>query len=483
MNPEEFRTAGHVLIDWIADFRTRLPDLPVQSDRRPGDVRAAFPESVPAVTAGIDELTSLLDSVVVPGMTHFQHPRYFGFFPSNAGLASVLGDLASSGLGGLGITWQSCPALTEVEEVVCDWMRRLVGLSSAWRGTIYDTASTGALVAMLCARERATGYGAAGKGWQGTGQGLTVYCTSHAHSSVTKAAALAGYGAAHVRFVDVDPVSFAMDPESLAKAIAQDTGAGFRPAMVVATVGTTGTTAIDPIARIAEVAGESGAWLHIDAALAGAAMLLDDYRHLWEGVEDSDSLTWNPHKWLGTALDASLFYVRDVDHLIRVMSTNPSYLRSAVDGEATQYRDWGIPLGRRFRALKLLFQLRLDGVESIKQRLRRDLAFTNLLLSLIHEASDWMVLAPVPLQTICVRHQPPGLDGEAVDAHTLRWVASINDSGRAFLTPAQLEGRWMVRVSLGSEATEWEDVEELWRIMKEAVAGALATSVVQNLDD
>lgn len=474
MTPEEFRVAGHALIDWIVDFRTGLPELPVQSDRKPGDIRSAFPVDLPAELGGIEELLSILDTIVVPGMTHVQHPRFFGFFPSNAGLASVLGDLASSGLGGLGITWQSCPALTEVEEVVCDWMRRLVGLSGGWKGTIYDTASSGALVAMLCARERATGYGAAGGGLQAEERPLAVYCTTHSHSSVTKAAALAGYGATNVRFIDVDPTTYAMVPEALAAAMAEDAKAGTRPAIVVATVGTTGTTAVDPVAEIVEIAQHFGAWVHVDAALAGAAMLLEDQRHLWAGVEGADSLSWNPHKWLGTVLDVSLFYIRDLDHLIRVMSTNPSYLRSSVDGEATQYRDWGIPLGRRFRSLKLLFQLRIDGVESIRQRLRRDLDNAQRFSQMVAATPGWKVLAPVPLQTICLRHEPLGVEGDALDAYTLGWAAAVNDGGGAYLTTSKLDDRWMVRVSIGSENTQWSDVEEVWRLIQQATGARLS---------
>ncbi|MGL5911623.1 MAG: pyridoxal phosphate-dependent decarboxylase family protein, partial [Phycicoccus sp.] len=265
--------------------------------------------------------------------------------------------------------------------------------------------------------------------------------------------------------------TFAMDAGALAAAMDADRAAGRVPAAVVATVGTTGTTAIDPVARIAEVAARHGAWLHVDAALAGSALLLPECRDLFDGVEAADSLSWNPHKWLGTVLDCALYYTRDPEHLVRVMSTDPSYLRSAADGAVTQYRDWGIPLGRRFRALKLWFHLRLDGVPAIQARLRRDLENARWLAEQVAGAPGWRVLAPVPLQTVCVRHEPFGADGaalagEELDAHTLAWVGEINRSGAAHLTPSVLDGRWMVRVSIGVTDTERADVEFLWRLMR-----------------
>ncbi|MGL5849433.1 MAG: pyridoxal phosphate-dependent decarboxylase family protein [Phycicoccus sp.] len=471
MDAEEFRAAGHQLVDWVADFRARIAELPVQAAVHPGEVRQALPEHPPHDPEPLDALLADLDRVIVPGLTQVQHPRHFGWFPSNAALASVLGDLASSGIGALGITWQSAPALTELEEVCCDWMRQLCGLSQSWRGTIHDTASTATLVALLCARERATGHGQARGGLQAEPAPLVVYATDQAHSAVPKAALLAGFGRDNLRLVATDPSTFAMDAGALAAAMDADRAAGRVPAAVVATVGTTGTTAIDPVARIAEVAARHGAWLHVDAALAGSALLLPECRDLFDGVEAADSLSWNPHKWLGTVLDCALYYTRDPEHLVRVMSTDPSYLRSAADGAVTQYRDWGIPLGRRFRALKLWFHLRLDGVPTIQARLRRDLANARWLAEQVAGAPGWRVLAPVPLQTVCVRHEPLGADGaalagEELDAHTLAWVGEINRSGAAHLTPSVLDGRWMVRVSIGVTDTERADVEFLWRLMR-----------------
>ncbi len=478
MTPEEFRRAGHQLIDWIADYRQRIPALPVKARVRPGAVRAALPARAPE---GVDEFSALLadlDRVIVPGVTQVQHPMHFGWFPSNAALASVLGDIASSGMGTLGISWESCPALTELEEVVCDWMRQLTGLSEQWRGTIHDTASTACVTAMILARERASDFSKNGAGLQGAAAPLVVYSTTQAHSSIAKAVQLAGFGNANLRLIEEDPYTRAMLPQALAAAIEQDLAAGRVPAAIICSVGATGTTAIDPVAAIAAIANRHRIWLHVDAAMAGSAMLLPECRHLWHGVEQADSLAWNPHKWMGTILDTALFYVRDVAHLEAVMSTNPSYLRSGADGQVTQFRDWGIPLGRRFRALKLWFHLRLDGIDAIRARLRRDLDNARWFSQQVVAAEGWEVLAPVPLQTVCIRHVPKDargqpLAGDALDAHTLDWLARINDSGAAFMTPSQLDGRWMVRVSIGVEDTTRAHVERLWVLLQRAVAGAV----------
>jgi len=479
MTPEEFRTAGHALIDWIADHRARVEELPVRSRTDPGEVRAALKDPPPRAGEPVEALLEDLERVVVPGLTQTQSPNFYGWFPSNGSLASVLGDVASGGLAGLGATWQSAPALTELEEVVCAWLQELTGLPASWRGTIQDTSSTGCLVALLAARERASGHCQESGGLQAEPAPLVVYTSPHAHASVFKAALLAGFGRDNLRTVDVDPVTFAVEPEALRAAMAADAAAGRRPAAVVVNLGTTGTTAFDPLSRIVPVAAEHGAWVHIDAAMAGSALILPECRWMIEGIEGADSLSWNPHKWLGTILDCSLLYLRRPEQVIRVMATDPSYLRSSVDGTVTQFRDWGIPLGRRFRALKLWFHLRLDGLDAIGARLRRDLRNAAWLAERVEQAPRWRVLAPVRLQTVCLRHEPDGtvgedgtvLDPDALDAHTLRWVEAVNASGRAFLTPAVLDGRWMARVSLGAEATELRHVAELWDLLRRTAEG------------
>jgi aromatic-L-amino-acid decarboxylase len=471
MTPEEFRKLGHEVVDWIADYRARVGELSVMSGVAPGSIRAQLPAAPPIAPERFDVVLHDLEAVILPGLSHWQHPDFFGYFPSNGELASVLGDYLSTGLGVLGLSWQSSPALTELEEVVTDWVRQMVGLGPAWRGVIQDTASSSTLVALLCARERTSGFSLARGGLQAHAAPLVVYVSSHSHSSVEKAALLAGFGRDNIRVIPTNE-SYAMRPDALAEAIAKDLAAGRVPCAVVATSGTTTTAAFDPVDRLAEVGRTHGLWLHVDAAMAGSAMVLPECRDLWRGVEQADSLVLNAHKWLGAAFDCSLYFVRDPEHLVRVMSTNPSYLQSPVDAEVRNLRDWGIPLGRRFRALKLWCLIREQGVEGLQRRLRRDLDNARWLEAQVGAEAGWRILAPVALQTVCVRHEPAGLEGEALDRHTLAWVERINRSGAAYLTPAVLDGRWMVRISIGALATERAHVAALWDLIRQEAGQA-----------
>jgi aromatic-L-amino-acid decarboxylase len=454
MTPDEFRAHGHRLIDMIADYRTTIADRPVMAPQEPGVIKAQFPAAPPSHAEPFATVLADLDRLVIPGLSHWQSPRFFGYFPANASLAGVLGDLASTGLGVLGLSWQSSPALSELEEVVTDWLRQMVGLSPAWSGVIQDTASTSTLVALICARERVTDYALARGGLQAEPQPLAVYVSAQSHSSVDKGALLAGYGRANIRLVPTD-AAHAMRPAALEAMIGKDRADGIVPAAIVATTGTTATTAIDPVGAIAAVAKRHGVWLHVDAAMAGSAMILPEMRHLWDGVEDADSLVINAH-------------VRDPQHLVRVMSTNPSFLQSSVDDRVKNLRDWGIPLGRRFRALKLWFLIREQGVDGLAARLRRDIANARWLAEQVAAAPGWRVVAPVPLQTVCIRHEPLGLSDETLDAHTQGWAARVNRTGKAYLTPASVDGRWMVRVSIGAEPTERADVATVWETIRTA---------------
>lgn len=472
MTPEEFRSAGHRLIDWIADYRSRVSDFPVMAQTDPGAIKAQLPQAPPQeAEASFDGIFRDLERIIVPGLSHWQHPQFFGYFPSNGSLPSVLGDYLSSGLGVLGLSWQSSPALTELEEVVTDWVRQMVGLSSAWSGVIQDTASTCTLVALLCARERSSDYSLARGGLQAEEQPLVVYASSHSHSSVEKAALLAGFGRSNVRLIAQD-ASFDLRPKALEAAIRKDLSEGRKPCAIVATTGTTTSTAFDPLKAMAEIARKYGLWLHVDAAMAGSAMILPECRWMWEGIEGADSIVLNVHKWLGVIFDCSLYYVRDPQHLVRVMSTNPSYLQSAADGRVKNLRDWGIPLGRRFRALKLWCLIRAEGVAGLQKRLRRDLENAQWLAAQVETTPNWRVLAPVRLQTLCIRHEPPGLSGESLDRHTQAWAERVNRSGQSYLTPAILDGRWMVRVSIGAERTERQHVEALWQLVRQEAEGA-----------
>ncbi|CAK9889818.1 MULTISPECIES: DOPA decarboxylase [Pseudomonas] len=468
MSPEEFRKHGHQLIDLIADYRQGVGELPVMAQVEPGYLKTALPSSAPTQGEPFENILKDVDQLVMPGLSHWQHPDFFGYFPSNGTLSSVLGDFLSTGLGVLGLSWQSSPALSELEETTVDWLRQMVGLSDQWSGVIQDTASTSTLVALISARERSSDYALAKGGLQGQGKPLMIYTSAQAHSSVDKAALLAGFGKDNIRYIETDD-NFAMRPQALAAAIEQDLANGLQPCAVVATTGTTTTTAIDPLQPIGEIAREHGLWLHVDAAMAGSAMILPECRWMWDGIEQADSIVVNAHKWLGVAFDCSLYFVRDPQHLIRVMSTNPSYLQSAVDSKVKNLRDWGIPLGRRFRALKLWFMLRSEGIERLQQRLRRDLDNAQWLAEQVRGADGWELLAPVQLQTLCIRHCADALEGEALDAHTRRWADRLNASGVAYVTPATLNGRWMVRVSVGALPTERAHVVELWRNLQKVV--------------
>jgi aromatic-L-amino-acid decarboxylase len=468
VTPDEFRRYGHRLIDWIADYRAQVATRPVMARTPPGEIKSGLPASPPDAPESFDTVLRDLDRVVMPGLTHWAHPSFFGYFPSNGELSSVLGDFASTGLGALGLAWQSGPALTEIEEVATDWLRQMLGLSPAWSGVIQDTASTSTLVALLCAREKATSYSLARGGLQELPAPLVVYVSAHSHSSVEKAALLAGFGRTNVRVVAHDG-RWAMRPDALEAAIARDRAAGLLPCAVVATTGTTSTTAVDPLSSIGALAQRHGLWLHVDAAMAGSAMILPECRWMWDGIDHAASVVVNPHKWLGAAFDCTVYFVREPADLIRVMSTNPSYLQTAADAHVKNFRDWGIPLGRRFRALKLWFLIREQGVTGLQARLRRDMANAAWLAAEVQREKGWRLLNEVVLQTLCVRHEPAGVSGEALDRHTLGWVDRINRSGAAYLTAALLDGRWMARVSVGTLGTERKHVEELWAEMRAMV--------------
>lgn len=471
MDGNEFRRLGHLLVDWVADYRERMGELPVMSQVKPGQIKAQLPKEPPVHGEPLERALPDLERVVLPGITHWNHPRFFAYFPSNTSYASILADLVAAGLGAQGMSWQTSPAATEVEEVVMGWLRQMIGLPESFTGVIHDTASTATLTALLCARERTTGFAQNRGGLQQEQSALVVYGSDQAHSSVDKAALLAGFGKENLRAIPTEPDGprcGSMSVEALEKAIQADLAAGRRPCAVVASCGTTATTAFDPVARIAELAERHKLWLHVDAAMAGTAMILPECRPLWAGVERADSVVFNPHKWLGAGFDCSAYFVRDPQHLIRVMSTNPSYLRTAQDAEVKNFRDWGIPLGRRFRALKLWFVIREQGVEGLQARIRRDLAMAQWLSGEVDKAPEWKRVFPVKLQTICLRHQPAGMDAAATDAHNLALVQRVNARGRAYVTPAVVNGRQLIRVSIGAEPTEQADVAAVWAELQHA---------------
>ncbi len=375
----------------------------------------------------------------------------------------------SSGLGAQGMSWQTSPAATEVEEVVMDWLRQMLGLSEAWTGVIQDTASTATLGALLCARERKSDFSQSRGGLQDLEAPLVVYASDQGHSSIEKAALLAGFGKANLRLIPTDG-NHALRLDLLEEALNADLAAGRVPCALVACVGTTGTTAVDPLEAMAALAERHGMWLHVDAAMAGTAMVLPECRIHWQGVERADSIVLNPHKWMGVGFDFSAAYVRDPQHLIRVMGTNPSYLRTAQDAQVNNFRDWHVQLGRRFRALKLWFYLMDVGVEALQARLRRDLDHAQWFRQQVEADPHWERMAPVPFQTICIRFVPPSLKGDeaALKDLNLAIAQRINEGGRAYLTPSQLKGQQILRVSIGAEGTERRHVEALWDLLQGA---------------
>ena len=472
MDADDFRSLGHELIDWIADYRERIGELPVMSRVRPGEVAAQLPAEPPQRGGDLSDIVADLDRVVMPGITHWNHPGFLAYFPSNSDLSSVLADLVSSGLGVQGMSWLTSPAATEVEDVVMDWLRQMVGLPETFTGVIEDTASTSTFTALLCARERTSRFSQNRGGLQAEDAPLVVYASDQAHSSIPKGALLAGFGADHLRLIGTDD-AHALRLDLLERAVEDDLSAGRRPCAVVAAVGTTATTALDPVAGIARLCASHDLWLHVDAALAGTAMICPEHRWMWEGVERADSVVFNPHKWMGTGFDLSAYYVRDPEHLVRVMSTDPSYLRTAQDGLVRNLRDWGIPLGRRFRALKLWFLLREYGVEGLQTRVRRDIGNAAWLAAQVAAAPEWELLAPAPLQTVCLRHVPSALAGdeEALAAHNAEVVARINAEGRFYYGTSILKGTLIQRVSVGAQATGREDLERFWTGLQETAAG------------
>ena len=469
MNSAEFRRHGHQVVDWIATYLEEAEKYPVMSRNQPGDTLRLLPEEPPAEGESMQRILEDFERDILPGVTHWNHPRFFAYFPANNSGPSILGEMLSAGLGVNAMSWQTSPAATELEQRVMDWLKILLDLPTAWHGVIQDTASTATLVALLCAREKATDFAAntAGPAAMATGGALRIYTSTEAHSSVTKGAKIAGFGSENVVRVPTDK-DHAMDPEALAAHIAADLDGGLRPCCVVATVGTTGSTAIDPVPAISEIAERHGLWLHVDAALAGSAAILPQMRWILAGCERADSFVFNPHKWLFTNFDCSAFYVRDAAHLEQTLTINPEYLRTDRDQEVHNYRDWGIQLGRRFRALKLWFVLRSYGVAGLREKVAEHLALAQKFAAWVDENPRWERLAPVPLNTICFRWRPEGVDDEEqLDTRNKDLMDRVNARGEIFLTHTKLAGKFTLRLAVGQTTTRMEHVEQAWRALNE----------------
>jgi aromatic-L-amino-acid decarboxylase len=453
---------------WIDAYYSDPYRYPVLSRSRPGDVVRALPERPPEDPETFDAIFDDFERIVVPGITHWNHPRFFAYFAISATPITVVAEALAAALDVNAMLWRTSPAATELEDVVLAWLRDLLGLDRGLHGIIYDTASIGGFTALAAARESLDlDVRARGLAGRSDVPRLRVYLTEHTHSHIEKAAIALGVGRDNVVRVPVDD-AFAMRPDALARAIADDVSRGMRPMCVAATVGTTSTTSVDPVPAIAGIARERGVWLHVDAAYAGPAAILPEFRHLLAGCELADSVVVNPHKWLFVPIDLSVLYVRDLENLRRAFSLVADYLESS-DVDVRNYMDYGLQLGRRFRALKLWFALRHLGVSGMRERLRGHVALAQRFAGWVDGEPGWEILAPHPLSVVCFRHVPSGLAGEALDAHNTALVEAVNASGDAFLSTTRLHGRVAIRVAIGNERTTEADVAVLWDLLRAAI--------------
>ncbi|HWR84001.1 MAG TPA: aminotransferase class V-fold PLP-dependent enzyme [Candidatus Deferrimicrobium sp.] len=465
MEINEFKTHAHELVDWVADYLENVREYPVKSQVQPQDIIGKLPTAPPENGEPFDQLFNDFRGIILPGMTHWQHPRFFAYFPANSSPPSLLAEMLTAAIGAQCMNWQTSPAATELEERMMQWLRQMIGLPEEFVGVIQDTASTATLCSILTARERASGYAINERGF-GNAPTYAVYCSTETHSSIEKAVKIAGLGKANLRKVEVD-ADFAMKPQALEHAIQRDRRDGIVPLCVVATLGTTGSTAIDPLRKIGEICRRYEVWLHVDAAYAGTALLLPEMRWMSDGVELADTFVFNPHKWMLTNFDCSAYFVKDKQALVRTFEIMPEYLKTAEDKQVNNYRDWGIALGRRFRALKLWFVIRSYGVEGLRKIIRNHISLSRELAERIRGNNDFELLAPVPLNLICFRYHPAGLDDpDTLDGLNERLLNLINDTGQLFMTHTKLNDRFTLRMVIGQTRVTREDVQQAWEIIQ-----------------
>ena len=465
MSPEEFRRQGHAVVDWIADYQSHIESFPVLSQVKPGEIRSKLPAHAPERGEAFDQILGDMERVVLPGITHWQSPNFYAYFPANASGPAILGDLLSAGLGVQGMLWSTSPACTEVETHVLDWLVPMLGLpdkflsTGSGGGVIQDTASSAVLCALLAARERTTQFASNRKGADGR---LVGYCSTQTHSSIEKAMKVAGMGSENLRQIEVDK-SFAMEPAALARQIVADANAGLIPCFVCATVGTTSSYAIDPVREIAGICRQNNLWLHVDSAMSGTAALCPEFRFINDGVEFADSYNFNPHKWMFTNCDCSVLYIADRKQLIQTLSVLPEYLRNQAteSGAVIDYRDWHIPLGRRFRSLKLWFVIRHYGVEGLQHHIREHVRLAQQFADWVRSDSRFEVAAPAQLNLVCFRLR-------SGDSANRLLMDRLNGSGDLYLTHTKLDGKFTLRFCVGQTNTQARHVEHAWeRILQE----------------
>jgi aromatic-L-amino-acid decarboxylase len=467
MTPDAFRRCGHAVVDWIADYYQNVESYPVLSRVEPGQIRAALPPEPPAHGEPFEAVLRDVEELILPGLTHWQSPNFFAYFPANASGPSILGELLSAGLAVQGMIWSTSPACTELETHVLDWLADMLGLPERFKstasggGVIQDTASSASLCALLAARERATHFASNQRGCDGR---LVAYASSQTHSSVEKAVKIAGLGRDQLRVIDVDQ-NFAMRPDALAQQITRDREARLVPCFVCGTVGTTSSNAMDPLREIGRICREEGVWFHVDAAMSGTAALCPEFRYIQDGVELADSYCFNPHKWMFTNFDCDCFYVADRAALIQTLSILPEYLRNKAteSGAVIDYRDWHVQLGRRFRSLKLWFVIRHYGVEGLRHHIRRHVALAQDFAGWVEADERFELAAPAPLNLVCFRHR-------GGDARNQALMDRLNQSGELYLTHTRLNDRLTLRLSVGQTQTERRHVEQAWKRIQEAAA-------------
>ena len=470
MDSSEFRKQAHELVDWMADYFENVRDYPVKSQVKPGEIIAQLPDGPPSEGEPFERIFEDFKKVVMPGMTHWQHPRFFAYFPANNSKPSVLGEMLMATLGAQCMIWQTSPAAAEMEERVMQWLGQMIGLPDGFTGVIQDTASTATLCSILTAREVRSDYRCNDVGLSGSPV-YAVYGSTETHSSIEKAVKIAGLGRENLRKVAVDE-NYALDPKALEKAIKADIDKGVTPLCVIATLGTTGSTAIDPLREIGKVCKKYDVWLHVDAAYAGTSLLLPEMRWISDGVELADTFVFNPHKWMFTNFDCSAYFVKNVEALVRTFEILPEYLKTREGSSVNNYRDWGIPLGRRFRALKLWFVIRSYGVAGLKAKISNQLGFARELKEQIDASVDFELLAPVPLSVVCFRYRPDGVDDEdKLNSINEQLLEAVNATGKAYITHTKLRGAYTLRMVTNQTEVTRDDVQAAWELIQETAGG------------
>ena len=467
MTADEFLKHGHELVEWMASYMRDAGKYPVKSRVKPGDIFRRIPDSPPEKPESFADFMHDFEEIIMPGITHWQSPNFFAYFPANTSPPSVLAEMITATLGAQCMIWETSPAAAELEEKMMIWLRDLIGLPRYFEGVIQDSASTSTLAAIITAREKVTGFSVNDGGTAGSAM-LRVYCTEHTHSSVEKAVRIAGIGRRNLVKIPVKE-DFSMDPLKLKEFITDDRNQGYLPCCVIATIGTTGVAATDNLKAIGEVCSENDVWLHVDAAMGGTALILPEFQWILDGREYIDSFVFNPHKWMFVNFDCSAYFVRDPELLIKTFGILPDYLMTRTRGMVNDYRDWGVPLGRRFRALKLWSVIRIYGVEGLRKKVRDHIRIASALAEMISLETDFELLAPAMMSVVCFRFIPPGITDNGLNQLNEKLNHALNDSGMIYLTHTVVKGNYALRMVTAQTNVTLQHVEKAWElIMKTA---------------